>query len=293
MNRRVTGLILVGLGAAFSLLLIGSAPMEPTSAIVSTGPFLLIAATVAFVGAWLWIQDDPVGSFGNQILAWTAGGAVTFGSIGYLLAIGLPAPPGQSGMFQVVLQAGAAGSVAGIAVGLYDAKSRHRFQELEAERDRVEQFARKAKSLNAYGKALYESQDVHDVSALSMEVLELLIGSHESAVIEVGTETRILDSTIPSAHTEFLFDVAGAVENRPSMETVRVPEDLERALPSELNGEEVLAVPIGAAEKTVVLVSVVDSEDAYTEEDLDLLGTLSSHVGTALLSLDKSAVSAT
>ncbi len=287
MDRRVTGISLVGLGAVLVLLIIGSTPADPTSAILVTGPFILIGATISFVGAWLGWADDPVGEYGEAILKWTLGSAVTFAAIGYLITLEMAVSQGTAGISQAVLQAFSAGTLAGILVGLYDARSQDRFDDLQIERERVEAFAHKSKSLNAYGKALYESQDIHDVSALSMEVLELLIESHGSAVLAVDEVSQVLDSTVPGDRSEFLRSAADAVADHGSMETVWIPDDIDLALPADMDVEEVLGVPIKDGDTTIVLLSLVASKEAYTDEDLDLLGSLSAHVGTALPNLER------
>lgn len=287
MNKRHTGITLVVLGVVLVGLEIGSAPTEPATAIIGTGPFLLIAAAVSVVGGVIIRDDERLGEYGVEILVWTIGSATTFAAIGYLITLGLPVNRFAGGLPISVLEAFTAGSLAGIVVGVYDARSRLRFDALQTERDRIERFARKAKSLNAYGKALNDSRDVHDVSALSIEVLELLIGSNESAVVAVGETTTVLDSTVPASRRDFLESIANAVAAGTAMETVRCPGDIDCSIPSDLGVTEVLGVPIEAGDGTIVLLALVRSDQAYTAEDLDLLESLSAHVGTAVPNLDR------
>ncbi|MEF8894561.1 GAF domain-containing protein [Halodesulfurarchaeum sp.] len=287
MNRRETGITLVVLGVVLVALEIGSAPAEPTTAIIRTGPFLLIATAVSFMGGVIIRDDESIGEYGTEILTWTVGSATTFAAIGYLITLGLPVDRFAGGLPISVLEAFTAGSLVGIVVGVYDARSRLRFDALQTERDRVERFARKAKSLNAYGKALNESRDVHGVSALSIEVLEFLIGSNESAVVAVGDMTTVLDSTLPEPRHDFVVSVANEVAAGSPMDTVRCPGDVDCSIPEDLAGTELLGVPIDANDVTIVLLALVRSNDAYTEEDLDLLESLSAHVGTAVPNLDR------
>ena len=288
MERRVTGITLVGLGAILLVLSIGSVPVDPASAIVGMGPFLLIAAAISFVGAWIIRDDEPLGEYGDQILAWTVGSGATFAAIGYLITLGLPVVRFGAGIPLSVLQAFTAGSLAGILVGVYDARSRIRFHELQVERNRVEEFAYKAKSLNTYGKALNQSNDVHDLSALSIEVLELLIESSESAVVVVnGDSATVLDSTLPPDSGDFLRTVANQIAAFPPMETVQSPGDFECSIPESMAAVEVLGVPIDASDSSLVLLALTGPDAAYTEEDLDLLESLSAHVSTALPDLDR------
>lgn len=292
MQRRFTGVTLIVLGAILLILELGSTPLDSTMGLIRTGPFLLIAGAVSFVGAWLVRDDEPLVAYGPQILIWTFGSATTFAAIGYLITLGHPVDSITGGLPVPVLDAFTAGSLAGILVGVYDARSRLRFDSLQVERDRVERFARKAKSLNAYGKALNESRDIHDVSALSIEVLELLIGSTESAVVGVSEETQVLDSTVHGDRREFVGTLAGEVATGPVMETVRCPSELDCSLPGDLAGAEVIGIPITGGDATIVLLSVIRDGQGYTAEDLDLLESLSAHVGTALRNLDRNTVSA-
>lgn len=288
MDRRYTGLFLVGLGAALLIFGIGSAPGDFASAVVGMGPFLLIAAAISFVGGWIIRTEEPVGEYGEQVLAWTIGSAVTFAAIGYLITLGTAVERTAFGVPLSVLQAFTAGSLAGILVGVYDARSRNRFDDLQRERNRAERFARKAKSLNTYGKALNQSRDVHDVSALSVEVLELLIESSESAVVVVTDDsTTVLDATMTGELGEFIEAIATDIAASPEMETVRCPNDVDCSIPESVPVREVLGVPIDAGGATVVLLALTRAADAYTDEDLDLLESLSAHVGTALPNLER------
>ncbi|MFW6458693.1 MAG: GAF domain-containing protein [Halodesulfurarchaeum sp.] len=288
MNRRATGLTLVGLGTVLLVLGIGAAPADLASAIVGMGPFLLIAVAISFVGGWIIREEEPVGEYGEQVLAWTFGAAITFAAIGYLITIDTAVQRTGFALPVSVLQAFTAGSLAGILVGVYEARSRNRFDELQLERNRVERFARKAKSLNTYGKALNQSRDVHDVSALSVEVLELLIESSESAVVVVTEDsTTVLDATMTGELGEFIEEIATSIAASPEMETVRCPNDIDCSIPDSVPVREVLGVPIAAGNATVVLLALTRSADAYTDEDLDLLESLSAHVGTALPNLER------
>ncbi|MFW6458546.1 MAG: hypothetical protein ACOCY6_03925 [Halodesulfurarchaeum sp.] len=284
MNRRIAGSVLVGLGAGLLVLVVALSPPDPAVLIVETIPFALVAASVAFVGGWLIREDGPLGEHADRVLSWTLGGAASFGAVGQLLLLGVG---GGSVFFpRLIVNAIAAGALAGSLVGFYDARSRHRFRALEAERDRVERFARKAKSLNAYGKALNESRDIYEVGGLSVEVIELLIGSGESAVVVVAEKTRILESTVPEPYRSFVLQFAETAADSTPMTTVRCPADVECSIPTDWSAGEVLGVPVPVDGGTLVLLAAATSANAYTEEDLDLLESLSAHVGTALPNLE-------
>ncbi|MFW6384139.1 MAG: hypothetical protein ACOCZC_01935 [Halodesulfurarchaeum sp.] len=285
MNRRLAGTVLVGIGVGLLVLVVALSPAELDVLLVETVPFGLVAAAVAFVGAWLLRASEPLGDHADHVLSWTLGGAASFGAVGQLLLLGVA--DGRILFPRLLVNAIAAGALAGALVGFYDARSRHRFEALQDERDRVARFARKAKSLNAYGKTLNQSRDLYDVSALSVEVLELLIESSGSAVVVVAeADTAVLDSTMPASVRSFLRRFAEQSAEGEPMETVRCPAAIDCQMPTEMDATEMLAVPVPSGDGTVVLMAATPSADAYTAEDLDLLESLSAHVGTALSDLE-------
>jgi len=264
-------------------------PRSALEAVFTTLPFVLIALALVYVGVWLLRTDDHR-SHAHLVLAWTLGGGASFGAVALLVVIGTVAPERLFGAPAVVLDTVSAGALAGALVGLYDAQSRNRYEALQVERDHVERFAHKAASLNRYGKALNQSTSIHEVSALCIEVLELLIGSQNAAVVVVDDEsTTVVDATMGTDGRAWIAPIATMVAQEPSMETVRCPTDLSCTLPSELGVDELVAVPIAVdTVGTVVLMSLTGSEVTYSDEDLDLLESLSAHVGTALPDVDTS-----
>ncbi|MFB6110431.1 MAG: GAF domain-containing protein [Halodesulfurarchaeum sp.] len=286
MDRRVVGVTLLALAAGLLVAIVGLAPANLANALVGTGPFLLIAVALGFTGGWVVRGGDPFEAHADRVLYWTVGGAASFASVGQLLLLGA-ADMGTVWAVRSLVESFAAGALAGALVGVYDARSRHRHAALQAERDRVERFARKAESLNTYGKALNESRDVHEVSALSIEVLELLIESSESAVLLGSTDsTRILDTTVPERWTDFLKCVARDAIGSASMEAVRCPGAIDCEIPAEMDVSEVIAVPIEVGDTALVLLALARDGTVYSAEDLDLLEALSAHVGTAVRDLD-------
>ena len=182
------------------------------------------------------------------------------------------------------------GSLAGVVAGLYDAQSRQRYSELQDERDTVERFANKAESLNRYAQALYESTHIDELSALSVEVVQLLIGSREAAFVVVEDDSvRIVDATI--ADSALFETVAREVATFEAMQTVRCPEETECRPPEGRSIESIVAVPIPAGNgRTAVLLAIPEDSGAYSTEDTDLLELLSAHMATALTDIDTSAV---
>lgn len=261
-------------------------PSVSLSAVYTSVPFVLISLTLAYSGIWL-ARTDQYGEYAELILVWTIGAATTFGAVAILFVlsadVGSTAELGRSLVWDTLT----AGALAGALVGLYDAQSRERLVALEAERDRIEAFANKAKSLNHYGKALNQSRSVFEVSALSIEVLELLIGSRDAAVVLVEDETTLLDSTVAAGAESFLRHTAEVVSQEDGMECVQCPADVSCSIPGDVSADAVVAVPIPAETGgTLVIMALLDADDAYSDEDVDLLESLAAHVGTALSQVD-------
>lgn len=264
-------------------------PRSALEAVFTSLPFVLIALALVYVGVWL-LRTDEHRPHAHLVLAWTLGGGAAFGAVALLVVIGTAVPRGFFGAPTVVIDTVSAGALAGALVGLYDAQSRNRFAALQRERDHVERFAHKAASLNRYGKALNQSTTIHEVSALCIEVLELLIGSQNAAVVLVHDSTAtVVDATVAPDGRDSLGPIAMEAAEHPSMETVRCPSDLSCSLPPELAVDELVAVPIPVETVgTVVLMALTRSDRTYADEDLDLLESLSAHVGTALPDVDTS-----
>ncbi|WP_259517275.1 GAF domain-containing protein [Halanaeroarchaeum sp. HSR-CO] len=266
----------------------------PSSTLVemfATLPFVWMALSLVYAGYWL-SKSDRYGVYGQRVLVWTAGSALTFAAVAVLVVLAADSSSPFTSAFGPVADMLTAGALAGTLVGLYDAQSKDRLVALEAERDHVKQFADKAESLNHYGKALNQSQSLYEVSALSIEVLELLIGSRGSAVTyESDEDVTILDSTLASDAADVIEAAAHSLATRESLVAVRFPHDADLQIPDDLGIQEVIAVPIASANGgTLSLVAFLDGDDSYDREDLDLLESLSAHVGTALSRIDTSGI---
>ena len=273
---------MAGYGIGLALLYLVQWSGIPAEILFRTVPFLFIAGGVAYSGVWL-LGNETFQPYADWVFGWTLGGGLTFGALGTLVvlnhwmafAIGSPA-------LQTILDAIAGGSLAGTVVGLYDAQSRHRFAELRTERDRIEQFAKKAASLNRYAKVLNEATHVEEVSALSLEVVQLLIGSREGLFLVVdGEETRVLDSTHSSP--EAFRELAGEIAEAEPMEIIRCPEDTTWEPPRDCRDSSIVALPIPAGtDRTVIILALSESSQSYRDEDLELLELLAAHMATAI-----------
>ena len=287
MNRNRTASVgIVGLGVVLTAIQLTRWPALSLLAVYTSVPFVLISLTLAYSGFWL-ARTDQYGEYADLVLVWTIGAGTTFGAVAILMVLSAEDGPTAGLGLSLVWDTLTAGTLAGALVGLYDAQSRDRLVALEAERDRIEAFAHKAKSLNHYGKALNQSRSVFEVSALSIEVLELLIGSRDAAVALVDDETTLLDSTITADSAPFLRQTAEQVSREEGMECVRCPEDVSCSIPGDVSAEAVVAVPIPAESgATLVVMALLDADDEYSDEDVDLLESLAAHVGTALSQVD-------
>ena len=282
------GVALVGTGLGAVQLI--SWPSATLADVFISLPFVWMAIALVYAGYWL-VRNDQYREYADRVLAWTLGAAVTFGAVGVLVVLSASTPRIDQILLEPVADLLVAGALSGSLVGLYDAQSRDRFDALQAERDRIEAFANKAESLNHYGKALNQSMSVYEVSALSIEVLELLIGGRGAAVVIVDDAgASLLDSTVADSDSSFVERAAERVAERDPMTTVRYPQDLELTGPNHMDVQEIVAVPIATeGEETIVLVALPGADD-YGDEDIDLLESLSAHVGTALSRVDVGAV---
>ncbi|MFW5924395.1 MAG: GAF domain-containing protein [archaeon] len=287
MNRTRTAAVgIVALGVVLAAIQLLRWPTSSPAAVYTSLPFVLISLALAYSGWWL-SRTDQYEADADRVLLWTVGAGVTFGAIAVLVQL-VPNDPARSGLVRSpVWDTLTAGALAGALVGLYDAQSRERLEALEAERDRIDTFAHKAKSLNHYGKALNQSRSVFEVSALAIEVLELLIGSRDAAVVLVEDDTTLLDSTVAAGTASFLRRTAERVSTADGMECVHCPADVSCSIPADVGAEAVVAVPIPTESgATFVIMALLDADDRYSEEDVDLLESLAAHVGTALSQVD-------
>ncbi len=281
---------LVGYGGLLLGVYLVQAQGADLASVLRIGPFLLIAGTIAYAGIWL-LRHPTYRGHADWVAAWTVGGGSTFMALSALVVLNhWVAVATTSPAAMTILDTVTGGSLAGVVAGLYDAQSRQRNADLQLERDKVERFANKAESLNRYAQALNESTHLDEISALSLEVVQLLIGSRDAAflVVEDGS-VRSVDSTLPDSTA--LSAIARDVASEEPLTNVRCPAETDSEPPVETDIETIVAVPIPAGDdRTAVLLAVPETRDAYTEEDVDLLELLSAHMATALPDVDSGTV---
>lgn len=249
---------------------------DPTAVLLlNTVPFMLVAGAIVYTGVAI-ATGESYETYATLIVSWGIGGAVGFVAV-FTLLTGTSEQVGLSLVFGAV-DAGSAGGLAGILIGLYDTRSR---QTLAT----VERLATKLETLNTYGKVLNQSTTVESVSALCIEVVEFVLdGNGAVFAISDGADSEIIDTTLPSVDSEALAAVSRAVAEAGSLETVTDAAGFE-ALRNGTPGRTI-AIRIPAGETTAVLVGVFYDIETLDPKTVDLFEILAAHVSTALSSVD-------
>ena len=248
-------------------------------------PFALMALAISYVGLSL-LRDETRGQHVTRIIAWGLGGAVGFASVSALILFSENVALGSFPVFQsakfVAIDNITAGTLAGVLVGLYDAQSRDRLTELEAQRDRVESFAKRAADVNNYGRALNQSDTLEEISALCIEALERLVDLRGVAFVERrGDVATIVDSTIVRVDEDDIADLAARTDDLEPATATRFTDDL----PADLSGDTDTVLALQVIETDLVSVAIIALPKAGsepTEETTSLLEMLVAHAGTAL-----------
>jgi len=286
MNRRT--LAGVGLGAA-GLVLAGIQLVHaiqqtdiPVAIAVDALPFVAMGLALIYAGYWL-TSDDAFEETATRVVVWGAGATVAFAAVAALLLFSQQVTMGgldRAAFLTVDIVT--VGALTGVLVGLYDAQSRHRLQELETERDRVEAFGRKAADVNNYGRAIASAGSDDAIAAYITEAISSLMGIDETAVLRVrDDEAELLSNTVRTAGTERVAELARAVRDEPCGDVVAH----ERAPPVELGeraSDVLTAVVTERDETTTVVVAVETSGTATDERDRKLLELVVAHATVRL-----------
>ncbi|MEA5386622.1 hypothetical protein VB779_05705 [Haloarculaceae archaeon H-GB11] len=250
--------------------------------LVDAVPFAAAGLAMAYTGYWLSQEPEYEGDM-ERILLWGAGGALAFLSVAALMLFGQQVTLGTLNRASyVAVDNITIGILSGVLVGLYDAQSRGRLRELQAERDRIERFAQKAADVNNYGRAILQASVVEEVAAYSIEAVETLTGFYETAFVEiVDDEIEIVGSTWTRADDETVAKLARSARRQSPREAEISATELPASLDE--NVEQVLtALVTDDGDTAAVLISVSHSEDDVDEADAELLELLVSHAGEAL-----------
>ena len=245
------------------------------------GPFVLVALALTYVGYWLTTEDSVENDI-PRIIAWGLGGTVLFISIGALLLF-------SQRVFldtldraaYVAFDHGTIGAVVGLLVGLYDARSRQTYRELERERDRIEAFGNKAADVNNYGRALNQCDSVDEVSALCIQAMQALLGVSEVAVLALEDDVAtVIDDTILNVSEETLASLGERARDAERATVVT-----HEGVPGELSERATAIVTVemtAQSETSFVLVALTRADTAFETEDIQLLELLTAHAGTAI-----------
>jgi hypothetical protein len=237
-----------------------------------TVPFVVVSMALMYVGSWLLTRADLDEEL-PRVVAWGAGSVALFGSVAALLVFSLQVTLAGDTLEQapyIVVNLVTVGALAGVLVGIYDARSRIRQRELQHERDRVELFANKAADINNYGQALNRSESVEEVSSLCLEAIQTFLGLTDLAFAVVDDEVHFVDDTTVGLEQETLTDLIRA--SREQEQATAVVHDDVAAMTFRVTDN---------ADGTSVIVALTE-DGSVGGEDVQLLEMLVSHAATAL-----------
>jgi hypothetical protein len=291
MNQRsLTGAALALSGVVLAAIQVLHAVQQtriPVAVAVDALPFAAMGLAIAYAGVWL-ARDTTFEGATSRVAAWAAGGTVAFAAIAALLLFTQRVTSGSLARASyLTVDLVTVGALAGVLVGLYDARSRSRLHELAAERDRIEAFADKAADVNNYGRAIASAPSVDGVAAFVVEAFGTITGMEETAVIRLNDGDAVaLANTIRTVPVDVVGSFAQTVRTQQQGEvTVHdrpFPVDL-----SESVTDCVSAVVLGDEGATTVVISVTTDGTTVGEEDQKLLELIVSHASVRMAALDR------
>jgi len=280
----IVGLLLAGIQLVHAI----EQTDVPIAIVVDGVPFAMLGLTLSFAGYWLassaeYEPDLP------RIAAWALGGTLLFAAVVALMLFSQRVATGSlQRVTYTVIDGVTVGAIAGMLVGLYDARSQHHHRRLQRERDRTEAFARKAADLNNYGRALAQSSSVEEVGAFCIQAVSSLLDYDQTAYVEVEADgERIVSSTVATVSDDEIRRLArNATDHDKIVRTHGADEDVGADSPPNASQEapaSSMTVRLdGSTPTTGVLVTVGETEGALSSEDEQLLELLSSHAGMVL-----------
>jgi hypothetical protein len=253
--------------------------------VVDVLPFALAALTLTYTGFWL-ATNDRFEDYLPVVFAWGAGGSVLFAAVAALLIFGQNVTLGtlDRAVF-VAVDNITVGVMVGVLVGLYDARSRRRLDDLRHQRDRIEAFGNRAADVNNYGRALGQATTLDEVSALCVQALGTLLGVTRVAVVDVGREDlRVLDSTLAASDEDLVRAVEAARDQDPASIVVW---DTDPPVEVGTDAGPLVTITVGdAGPRTVYIVAVAPRGTVFEDENVELTELLVGHVATALGHVD-------
>jgi len=269
------GLVVVGvlLGALEAVQYLWSPPS--TALAFSTLPFVLVAAAIVYTGVTIARRVAYEG-YAALIVAWGVGGAVGFVAV-FSLATATSSQSEAALLFGAA-DAGSAGLLAGLLVGLYDVDGRRTLST-------VEQFADRLAGLNQYGKVLNQSPDIESVSALCVEVVEFVLDGDGALFVTSDEESvSVVDTTLPEVDPDGpLGEAVAAVADHEPLTTVTDEAGFAGVRNDQPGSTLAVRIPYGSG--SAVLFAVYYDVDSPADELIDPFEILAAHAATALSSV--------
>lgn len=255
----------------------------------TTGPFVIASGALAFVGYWLYTQEELESEL-PQVVAWGTGSVFVFASVGVLLVLNQRFVDGAvafSNVRLVLLDMITVGALVGVLVGVYYTQVQSRQRALERERDRVEEFAEKATAINGYGRELNRCDSLMAISSLFIQATGTFLGLTQTVFLVVDEEqSEVLGNTVDRIPEADLIEIARQSEDQEPTTVV-----FRETLPPDVTDwtDSVLSILIAErSDYSAVLLAVPEEAVAIEEEDIELLELLTAHVATAIDGLDES-----
>ncbi|AEM55715.1 hypothetical protein HISP_00485 [Haloarcula hispanica N601] len=259
----------------------------PVAIAVDALPFVAMGLAIVYAGVWL-VRDTTFEGATSRVAAWAAGGTVAFAAIAALLLFSQRVTSGSLARASyLTVDLVTVGALAGVLVGLYDARSRSRLRELAAERDRIEAFAGKAADVNNYGRAIASAPSVDGVAAFVVEAFGTMTGMEETAVIRLKDgDAVVLANTIRTVPVDVVGSLAQEVRTQQQGEITVHDRPFSVDIPESVT-DCVSAVVLDDEGTATVVLSVTTDETTVGEEDQKLLELIVSHASVRMATLDR------
>lgn len=254
----------------------------PIAIAVDALPFGAMGLALVYAGYWL-AQDESFEGSATRVVIWGTGSTIAFAAVASLLLFSQQVTTGTLDRAPfLTIDVITVGALSGVLVGLYDARSRNRLQALEAERDRVEAFGRKAADVNNYGRAIASAGTDEAIAAYVTEALSSLADIDETGLLRIrGDEAVVVSNTVRTIDIETVAELARAAQDDPRGDVVAHRE----TPPVDLDGrvsDVLTAVVTEQGETTTVVVAVDTGPEVTNQEDRDLLELVVSHAAVRL-----------
>jgi len=286
MNRRflsgvglgLAGLVLAGIQVVHAV----QQTAIPVAIAVDAGSFAAMGLALCYVGGQL-AREPMYDETATRVVVWVAGSTVAFAAVAALLLFSQQVTTGAIGRATyLTVDIITVGALTGALVGLYDAQSHNRLQALEAERDRVEAFGRRAADVNNYGRAIASAGTPDAIAAYITEAIGSLTDIDETAVMRVHDDgAEVLSNTVRTADVGSVAELARGIRDQPVGDVVAHKETAPVDLGSGVS-DVLTAVVSEDREWTTVVVAVATDGEATEETAQKLLELVVAHATVRL-----------